>query len=317
MRLFIKIVIAITVLIGIAVLLVASWYFYETSKDVLVEIDSRYSELKEVNLVTDTARNHEELRIYHDMELIAQDSDTTRITISRPFDSELTKMPVLIVLGGLETGRKSLGYIPHHGNNVLVSYQYPFKPSYFDDGAYFTGFLHIREAILKTPAQVCLALRWIREQAWADQDRIILLGFSLGAMVLPASQRLAQFQGVKIRASALCYGVVDYDELIYYNFRDRFPGVNPITSSIGAALIRPIEPRFHLEDLKGEFLVVNGKFDQRIPFAKALEFQALVPEPKTIINLDEGHMHPRKPELTMKLVLISREWLLERGLANP
>ncbi len=82
-------------------------------------------------------------------------------------------------------------------------------------------------------------------------------------------------------------------------------------------MIRPLEPRFHVQALTGEFLVVNGKLDKQIPFAKALEFQALVPEPKTVINLNEGHMHRRKPELTQKLIIISRDWLLERGLANP
>ena len=50
--------------------------------------------------------------------------------------------------------------------------------------------------------------------------------------------------------------------------------------------------------------------------SQALTLHQLTPQPKTVVILDKGHMHPRKPELTRELVKISREWLLERGLVN-
>ncbi len=317
MRTIVKIFAVVVLMVGLLTALLAGWYFLEVAKDPLTEIDQRYSGLSTFHQASDTVNGHGGSRIYTEVDIVAEDRDTTRITVSLPVSINLNRLPVVIVLGGLEAGRKSLSYIPQHGNNALISYQYPFKPNYFEDGAYFTSFQHIRNTINKTPAQVCVALEWIKAQPWADTNRIILLGYSLGALALPAVQHLAQEHQVEVRATALCYGGVDYDYLIHHNFKDRFPGVNPLTSKIAASLIRPVEPREHIQSLTGEFLVVNGKLDQRIPFANALEFQALVPHPKTVINLDEGHMHPRKPELTAKLIEISRNWLLEKGLVNP
>jgi hypothetical protein len=69
--------------------------------------------------------------------------------------------------------------------------------------------------------------------------------------------------------------------------------------------------------MKNEFLIINGTLDHQIPMDSWKSLHQLVPDPKSIIILEEGHMHPRKHDLTLKLVNISKEWLRERNVINP
>ena len=85
---------------------------------------------------------------------------------------------------------------------------------------------------------------------------------------------------------------------------------------LGETAIYGIEPERHLPYMNNEFLLINGTKDHQISTYSWKKLHQLIPQPKTVVILDEGHMHPRKPELTKKLVKISREWLKERELIN-
>jgi hypothetical protein len=43
----------------------------------------------------------------------------------------------------------------------------------------------------------------------------------------------------------------------------------------------------------------------------------LTPEPKTVVFLDEGHIHPKKSDLINKLIEISTQWLIQKGVLDP
>jgi hypothetical protein len=85
---------------------------------------------------------------------------------------------------------------------------------------------------------------------------------------------------------------------------------------LGETAIYSIEPERHLPYMNNEFLLINGTRDHQISEYSWKKLHRLIPQPKTVVILDEGHMHPRKTELTKKLVKISRVWLRERGLIN-
>jgi fermentation-respiration switch protein FrsA (DUF1100 family) len=98
-------------------------------------------------------------------------------------------------------------------------------------------------------------------------------------------------------------------------FLSDFP--RTVVAWTASAAIYPVEPALHLPYLKGEFLVINGRNDHQIPESCWQKFQQLTPKPKTVMVLDAGHMHPNKPELTLRVIEISRQWLLERNAINP
>ncbi|MCB0278040.1 MAG: prolyl oligopeptidase family serine peptidase [Calditrichaeota bacterium] len=174
----------------------------------------------------------------------------------------------------------------------------------------------LRIALLKIPLYLTVTVNWLKQQNGIDTNRISLLGYSFGALVLPAVQHHLQETGFYPAATIISYGAVNIAELLEFNFSGQSTWLNPISSHLLQSLIYPIEPEMHLPELKGQFLLMNGKLDKRIPFQNALKLQELVRQPKTIINLDEGHMHPDKPELTLKIIRISKDWLFEKRLIN-
>ncbi len=68
--------------------------------------------------------------------------------------------------------------------------------------------------------------------------------------------------------------------------------------------------------LKGEFLLINGNGDRRMPAETVERLQRLTPQQKTIVTLDSDHMMPGNQALMDRIVDISRRWLIERKAVN-
>ena len=81
-------------------------------------------------------------------------------------------------------------------------------------------------------------------------------------------------------------------------------------------MIYPLDPLHHAYKIAGNIYLINGLHDKQIPRASWQHLQQMMPDSVKIDNLDEGHMHPRKPQLTQKLVDMSSAWLKEKGILN-
>ncbi|MBN2365404.1 MAG: hypothetical protein JXL67_04525, partial [Calditrichaeota bacterium] len=69
--------------------------------------------------------------------------------------------------------------------------------------------------------------------------------------------------------------------------------------------------------LKRDALLINGRDDHQIPEESWKKLHRMVPDPKTVKIIQAGHMHPENKELTLELIRMSHEWLLERNAVNP
>ena len=256
-------------------------------------------------------------RQYSKMILNSPDLQDINFILSLPDTSFVDPLPVLIILGGLEIGIETLKFIPEPGNNAIVIYQYPYHPRYWYYGTAIEEIPVIRESVLRVPAQVLAMKQWISRQSWADSSRINLAGYSFGALFTPAVTHLAQIRGEEPEYTVITYGGADLYRLLVHNMTNVDQPWRSIVSWLAITAIRGIEPAYHAPYMDSEILLVNGTQDTQIPEVCWRELHALVPHPKTIMKLNEGHMHPRKPELTLKLVRLTRDWLLERGAINP
>ena len=222
-------------------------------------------------------------------------------------------LPVVVILGGLEVGQESLRYVETHGPNALVAFAYPRPTKDLYEGKALFKLPRIRRAALAVPSQVCSLATWIRVQAWGDPRRVSLLGYSFGAMFVPATARVAQVRGVPFRTLVMAYGGADLPGLLAANSDLRPSWVKSLASHVVGSVVRPLEPSLHLPHLKEETLFLTGLKDERVPLPFARLMQALKPSPKTILELDEGHMDPSRPDLNRKIVAASQAWLVERG----
>jgi len=255
-------------------------------------------------------------RKYHDLILTDTNHHDISCLISIPSNIPEGGLPVVIILGGLEVGQYTLKYIPDPGQNIIIIYQYPYHPEYWYKGSAIKELPLIRRSVLSVPYQVLALRNWITKQQWSDDNRITITGYSFGAIFMPAIYRLALQYGISLKYGVIAYGGVNICQLLHTNMTKLSEPLRSVFSWLAATAIRGIEPSYHASYLQGEFLIINGTKDHQIPEENWRELHHLIPEPKTIVILEEGHMHPRKIDLTQRLVKISHEWLTQKGVAN-
>ena len=295
-------------------LLLLAWGQYR--RDPLPQIDSglaalRLTEQKEYPSTTASG----EARIYRELTFEGAREGPLHLTLSLPAGAA-EPLPVLVILGGLEVGRESLKYVERHGRNGLVALQYPRTPAYWYEGLPIARLPQIRAAVVAIPARVASVLAWIRVQPWADPARLNLLGYSFGAIFVPASARVAQNHDLPVRSLVLAYAGTDLPDLLAANAKFRPVLLRKPLAWLAGSLLRPVEPALHLPHLRCEALFVNGLKDEMVPLRLARRMQMLHGGPRAVRELDALHMDPKRPELTREIVRLSWEWLQQIGAAN-
>lgn len=301
----------------LALLLAAgAWGAYRTYGPPVELLTNWVSEVEGVRVASEVSTViHDEARTVSHVDLVRARGDTVRLVLSLPEPRPEGPMPVLVILGGLEVGEQTLEFIAEPGPNAYAIYQYPYSPEYWYERAKVTQVPVIREAVLSVPGQVAAAVEWLRDRPWADTARVSLLGYSFGALLVPASHRVASDAAPPPLPAVLAYGGTDIHMLMDHNLGVDSRWLRSALAQIAEMAIRPVEPALHAPHMTGgPFLLMSGLRDEQIPRASYERLHALVPEPRTVMLLDEGHMHPRRPELTRRLVNLTREWLAEHDL---
>jgi hypothetical protein len=240
------------------------------------------------------------------------------ISLSLPEPLPPQKLPVVLVLGGLVTGENSVRYVMDAGANAIVGYSWPLPVRLHGLDAVLRA-PDLYERVMAIPGQVASVLNWLASQPWADAKRISLLGFSQGALAVPAAQDLAAHNGTRIGWTIIAYGGAPLGAVLAANphMQPRWLGqaLAPLTDLVFHCL----EPTVHLPRLAGKFLVLQGQEDNLIPQAARNFLEAAVPEPKTVITMAGKHMGvgPGKMALLQKIITTSKTWLIENGAINP
>ena len=117
------------------------------------------------------------------------------------------RLPVLIVLGGHRTGSDAVDLFGDVGNRVVVGVDYPYTgPEKVRGARQILSTLPLASrAFLDTVPAVSLVLDWVTEQPWADTDRIVIVGASLGVPF--ATTAAARDQ--RIAGAILVHGAAD------------------------------------------------------------------------------------------------------------
>jgi len=241
-----------------------------------------------------------------------------RMTVSLPADSQAQHdLPVLLLLGGLDSGRESLDRLPPLGRNALVGFEYARNDLVLDrDASVLDRALAVRAGAIETPGQIAAALVWLGAQPWADENRMSILGYSLGAIFAPAGHRAAQRAGVTVAADILAFGGADLDLILPHAIKFDPPPLRYLAATVVAMMLRPIDPRFHLPYLRGRFMLIESQEDELIPPAAQALFARLTPAPKEVHRIPGDHINPRNTEVMARVVALSTTWLLAVGAAN-
>lgn len=220
------------------------------------------------------------------------------------------KRPVLVILGGHRTGKTSVDLFGDIGDRVIVGVEYPYAGPEKVKGLsqIVTTIPLARRAMLDTVPAIAVALDWLLQQPWADSERIVVVGGSLGVPF--AATAAARDQ--RIRGVMLVHGAADNRLWIEAQLARRIDAQlthYPLSvllhwMAYGPALdtrerIRAIAPR--------PVLVVGARDDERTPAGQAELLFELAGEPKKLRFTDGGHVQPSRTEIIKALLRIAYE----------
>lgn len=250
-----------------------------------------------------------------------EDSALGRIglVVSLPDPLPDRPLPILVVIGGLGTGLRAIRHAPPVGDNVVVGYDWPLPRKVPGGIDLFWQVPELYDRLISAPGQIAAMVEWVADQPWADRERVSLLGFSMGALIVPAAQRVLESRGLRVGWTVLAYGGANIADILEQHPKIRPDWARPAVGWLAERFLRLLDPAEHLPHLSGRFLVIGGTDDGLIPKPSAQLMRDLTPEPKTILLLDGQHMGVGKAQtdLLRRIVQVTEEWLVDQGAVNP
>ena len=301
----------IIIIISITILF---FVLYQLNKNAL-------NSLPKGNIITKVIERAEyniDKRVIKEYSIFDSDLGEIKIAVSFPKGLNEIPLPTLFILGGLETGLKSVKHVSNIGNNILVGFEWPINNKSIKKKNILYNAFNLYYSINKSPGQVAAALEWVHDQPWSS-NQISLLGFSIGAIVTPSVQNLIHDKGIfEIKWTVMAYGGTNLRKLVNSNPYIQPLWLKPILGWITQLFFNSIDPKEHLKNISGNFLIINGKNDNLIPKYSSLEFQNLTPFPKKIILLEGGHMGVGKgqKELLKTIIKETKLWLKDNKAIN-
>jgi len=226
----------------------------------------------------------------------------------------LPHRPLLVLLGGQETGRAAAEIIPSTYGVVVAALSYPFGTVPHRDGLELTLALgRIQRGILDTPSAVLLALDYLLAHPDLAPQRVELAGISFGAYLAAVPAALDQ----RVERVWLIHGSGDPAAVLESGLRKRIPsdtlrrGVASLLAAVASAhhlspeqWVARVAPR--------PLVVINATDDTALPpEAVRVLHQALV-YPYEVLWTPGDHVHPKRPETIHAITRL----LFERMEAN-
>ncbi len=222
------------------------------------------------------------------------------------------RLPVLILLGGHRTGADAVELFGEVNNFAIVALDYPY------DGPHRTrGFAEslralpaIRRAFLDAAPAISLAADWLLQQAWADPDKLVAVGVSLGVpFAATAAARDQRFAAVM-----LVHGAADNRLWLRHNValrNDLGPFLNPASYVLDwLAYGKLHDTAKHVAMLAPRLaIVVGAREDERTPRSQTEDLFAAAREPKKLLWTDGRHVQPGRRDVIDALLLIAHHEL--------
>lgn len=221
-------------------------------------------------------------------------------------------LPVLVILGGHRTGREAAELIGDIEGLAVVALDYPYEGPHRVRGLGQTiaTLPRIRAALLDTPPALSLALDWLHRQPWADRDRIVLVGVSLG---VPFSAAAAA-RDERFRAVALVHGAADNREWLELNLSQRIDaGIlqGALATVVSWFAYAPLydTPRHVAAVAPRPVVIVGARDDERVPAGATERLFAAAHEPKSLRFTEGLHIRPGRSDIIDELIAIAEEEL--------
>jgi len=224
------------------------------------------------------------------------------------------RRPLVVLLGGHNTGRDAVRLIPDTRGAVVAALSYPYRGDHRVKGLRVVRYVPaIRRAVFDTPPAIMLALDYLLAQPDVDPRQVEAIGVSLGApfVVIAGALDRRITRVWAVHGSGGSYGPLEL------NLRRNIPFAPARAVVAGLATLLISGPRLAPEQWAARiaprpFVMVNARDDARMPRALVARLYASAREPKRIIWVSGGHVRARA-EVVRPLI----DTLLVRILPAP
>jgi hypothetical protein len=293
--------------VGAVLLAIAGWRY--STRDYAQDFLERKGALHSADIVRDSGSSE---RTKEWLTLTSTSGLQIECGVLQP-DASSRPRPAIILLGGKATGKYAIEYVPDIGEVLIVAVDYPYEPrKSYTLTEFFADVPAIRRALFDMVPSVMLVMDYLQTRPDVDASKMVILGYSFGAPFVPCI--LAQDKRPAV--AAMVHGGGEMYSLIEHNVsRYESRAVSRLVGVVGGFLLAPLEPlRYACEISPVPLLMVNGTDDELIPRANAEMLYNAAREPKSIVWLDSGHVHPKKEDLTKEIVAILTHELSRLGI---
>jgi len=253
------------------------------------------------------SRTRENGYVVERVRLRAASGLVVEMAVKRPAedaDGVRSRRPLVLILGGMETGREAVELIEDTRGAVVAALSYPYRDVRSLHGARVVAEVPaVRRAILDTPPAILLALDHLLAQPYIDPRAAELVGVSLGAPFAVVAGALDR----RCRRVWSIHGAGDLRGLLAAGL-SRSIGLAPLRDAVAAlAYALGAGPSIAPERWVGRisprpFVMVNGSADERLPREAILALYARARAPKEIVWLAGPHVEPERRQVVQQLV---------------
>ena len=241
--------------------------------------------------------------LYSDITINSKSGLEVKLLIRRPIVQQEKLLPAVLLLGGLETGRKSCELIPNIGQIICASISYPrYTPKRYSGINFFYRMHEVQETIKDTPPAVGLATDYLLQKKYIDKQRLEYIGVSLGAFFIsvPAAMDSRIARVWLVQGAAKPITVIEHAFLSHID-SERMATIfaHLIGYAIGAQYIDPLDWVYKISPRKVVFL--NSEQDEALPLSNVEALHQAALQPKKIIWVKGTHITSSRKNVIRQL----------------
>ncbi len=246
---------------------------------------------------------------YRDLFLSSSSGLTVSLTVRRPAAAR-GRLPAVLILGGLRTGRRAAQLVAGEPPLVVAALSYPYHgPARLQGLDLIRHVPTVQRAVLDTPPAVLLALDYLHALPGVDPARVELVGVSLGAFFVAPAAALDR----RVRRVWLIQGAGDPAAVLDHQLRDDVPRPWLRRGLVRFLLLvtdgAELAPERWLPGIAPRpVMVVNSRGDTAFPPEAVRALHAAVRPPGEILWLEGEHITPARTRVIEALsgTVISR-----------
>jgi len=253
--------------------------------------------------------------VYHEIRLESDGGRSHRGLLRIPASGEPPFTAVAMV-GGIESGRRCVRYVPDSGTPILwAAIDYPYRPPREADLMTLVRELpRASDGVERMVAGLRLLLDHLEGRDDVDPDRILICGGSLGAFpAVIAGAVDPRFEGVIV-----LNGGAGLERIVTTNLRIDPPWMRRAAARMLRPWLGPFEPTHFVSRVAPRpFLQIHGTRDRMMPRESAMELFEAAEEPKELLWFDMPHVVQGDERLSGDVEAAVLDWMARHGFEPP